>query len=760
MVFVESIAEDHDTPGTRFLALLSQFHQEHYSEEELNLLRKAFEFANVSHHGQKRFSGEPYVFHVISVAEILVSLKMDIESIIAALLHDVVEDTEVSIEDVETTFGQEIAELVNSVTKMKSVTIFTPTEKDIESTKSKTANKSELRAENLRKLILAMAKDVRVVMIKLADRLHNMRTLYHLPRDRQLAIAQETFDIYAPLANRLGIWQLKWELEDLSFRYIEAEQYKLVASHLDQRKVDRDKDIKHVLQVIRDELEKNNIDGEVTGRSKHIYSIWKKMQRKNLGFHQLYDLSAVRIKVNTIRDCYHVLGIIHTLWKHIAMEFDDYIATPKGNNYQSIHTAVIGPKEKTLEVQIRTYEMHQHAEYGVAAHWRYKEGGEQSQQYEQKIAWLRQVLDWKEEEQNAGDFIDRFKSEVFQDRVYILTPAHELIDLPKGATALDFAFYVHTEIGASCVGCKVNGRIVPLTYELSNGEQVEVLTKKNRVPSRDWLNPNLGYLKTPRARSKVKDWFKRQNHDQNIHDGREILERDLHRLAVTNISLEKIMHQFHLQNLSELYVNIGRGDITSSQIARVIELMGLKSTHDGLVAKNNVNPPVQQSIDFSHKNDKNPDKDLNGEINIEGIDNVMSQVAHCCSPVPGDDIIGYITKSRGVSIHRVDCINVTNLTKEQSQRLINVQWNVRHQKGYNVNIEVLAMDRQGLLRDVTIVLANADINLLGVTSATNIDDLSARLRITIEITGIEQLSSALNKLAQIPNVIETYRIHD
>ncbi|MFK5894535.1 MAG: GTP diphosphokinase [Pseudomonadota bacterium] len=764
MVFVESISEDHVTPGTRFLALLSQLQSAHYTDEDVSKLREAFEFTQLAHHGQTRASGEPYVFHVISVAEILISLKLDIESIIAALLHDVVEDTDITHAQLEEKFGEEIAGLVNGVTKMRQVSHLTSTDKESHSSESENSteigNSNSLKAENLRKLLLAMAKDVRVVMIKLADRLHNMRTLSYLPKIKQQLIARETSEIYAPLANRLGIWQLKWELEDLSFRYLDGKQYKQIASHLKQRKVDRDDYITDVISLLELQLKNVGIKGDVSGRSKHIYSIWKKMHRKKLGFHQLYDLSAVRILVHNIKDCYHVLGIVHTLWKHIAMEFDDYIATPKKNNYQSIHTAVIGPEDKTLEIQIRTYDMHKHAEYGVAAHWRYKEGGKQSENYEQKIAWLRQLLDWKDEEQNAGDFIDRFKSEVFQDRVYVLTPAGELVDLPLGATPLDFAFYVHTEIGARCRGAKVNGKMVSLTYELKNGEQIQILTRKNASPSRDWLNPHLGYLKTPRARSKVKSWFKHQDHDYNVIIGREILEKELHRLAVASFSYDKLVEKFSLQSSEDLFVNIGRGEITSSQIAHAIQFFTEKNKSESL--KKGLVEPVQQMMDLSlepHK-DSSKLKTNSSDISIEGIDNLLTQIAHCCSPVPGDDIIGFITKTRGITIHRSDCQNLNNMTDEQNQRIINVEWNIQCKSGYTVTIEVTAMDRQGLLRDITILLANININLLSVSTLSDKDDLSARLKLTIEITGIEQLSQALNKIVQIPNVIEAYRIND
>lgn len=481
MVYVEAIADIHDTPLERFNALTEKIKNGH-EHVDLDALYKAFKFADNAHQGQTRASGEPYVFHVISVAEILLSLNLDTPSLMAALLHDVVEDTDVTLAQLEKKFGHEVATLVDSVTKMKAFANLKP---NLEGA----IKKEGLKAENLRKLLLAMAEDVRVVMIKLADRLHNMRTLDSLSPRKQKIIASETSEIYAPLANRLGIWQLKWELEDLAFRFLDDENYKKIAKYLAERKVDRDKYIDEVVNIIQTNLAENHIEGEVTGRSKHIYSIWKKMHRKNLGFHQLYDLRAVRIHVDQLKDCYHALGVVHTIWRHIPYEFDDYIATPKENNYQSIHTAVIGPQGKTLEIQIRTYDMHKHAEYGVAAHWRYKEGGKQSGHYEQKIAWLRQLLEWKDEEKDAGDFIDRFKSEVFQDRVYVMTPEGEIIDMPQGATPLDFAFYVHTEVGACCRGSKVNGKMVPLTYELKSGEQVRILTTKNGSPSRDWLNP-------------------------------------------------------------------------------------------------------------------------------------------------------------------------------------------------------------------------------------------------------------------------------
>ncbi len=739
MVYVEAISETHDTPVERFNALTEKI-RESYSHVYIDALKEAFEFANEAHHGQVRASGEPYVFHTISVAEILLSLNLDTPSLMAALLHDVVEDTSVTLEDLEQRFGEEVASLVDSVTKMKAFSNFKPNA-------SERSKKEGLIAENLRKLLLAMAKDVRVVMIKLADRLHNMRTLDSLPDYKQKKIASETAEIYAPLANRLGIWQLKWELEDLSFRYLDEVNYQKIAKFLSERKVDRDKYIDNVVAIIKKNLQENQIEAEVTGRSKHIYSIWKKMKRKNLGFHQLYDLRAVRIHVKNLKDCYHALGVVHSIWQHIPYEFDDYIATPKENNYQSIHTAVVGPDGKTLEIQIRTFDMHQHAEYGVAAHWRYKEGGEGSSHYDQKIAWLRQLLEWKDEEKDAGDFIDRFKSEVFQDRVYVMTPEGEIIDMPQGATPLDFAFYVHTEVGARCRGAKANGRMVPLTYELKSGEQVEILTTRNGSPSRDWLNPQLGYLKTSRAKAKVRTWFKQQNREQNLIAGREILEKEFHRLGIANLSHEKMAEHFHLQSANNLFVEIGRGEITPGQIATAVQVLG--GHHEKQMQPDE--EPAQQTIELLPQG--------TGDITIYGIDNVLTQIAQCCKPVPGDEIVGFITKMRGITIHRSDCHNVQHAMEESSERIIDVEWNSEVNQCYSIMIEVIAMDRQGLLRDITTILANLEINVLGVNTSSNKSDYSARMRLTLEIAGIAQLSRALNRIGQLPNVVEAYRIN-
>ncbi len=735
MVYVESQlpSSTHDRENAKSIWLASI--AEGRKPEELLLIRAALDIAGHAHIEQTRASGEPYLTHAMAVADIVAAMRLDHESIAAAILHDVVEDTDVTLEQITEQCGPSVAHLVDGVTKMSSIG---------EYSFSADGGKEQIKAESLRKLLLAMAEDVRVVLIKLADRLHNMRTLKFLSEDKQRRIARETMDIYAPLANRLGIWQIKWELEDLSFRYLDPATYKQVAKFLDERRVDRQEYINRVIAILDKELKKAGVKADIKGRPKHIFSIWKKMKSKGLSFHDLYDVRAVRVLVDSVADCYHVLGTVHGLWPHIPKEFDDYIATPKENNYQSIHTAVIGPRGKTLEVQIRTYDMEKHAELGVAAHWRYKEGGKQNKAFEQKIAWLRQLLDWKEEEANAGDFIDRFKSEVFQDRVYVLTPSGEVFDLPQGATPLDFAYYIHTEVGNRCRGAKVNGRIVPLTYELKSGEQVEVLTTKQGGPSRDWLNPHLGYLKTSRARSKARSWFKQQDQQQNLADGKHLLDRELHRLGVHRLSQDKLSEQFHLQSVEEMLVAIGRGDINPSQIAGAVHRL----TAPEVKAEPESNKPVRKR--------KNRVKE--GDIQISGVGNLLTNMARCCKPAPGDPIIGFITQGRGVSIHRRDCKNVLNLPDTKRVRLIEVEWGgIGETSTYPVDVEIEAIDRQGLLIDIYSILGNEKINILATNTLSDKKSHSARIDLTLEIADIDQLSRVLSRINQLPNIVEVRR---
>ena len=541
--------------------------------DEQKVLEKAAARASTAHRDQQRASGEPYYSHVIAVAEILRGLNLDYETLAAAMLHDVVEDSSLTLEDVRTEFGPVIARLVDGVTRMERIGEFRQVDQE--------DYRGYAQAESLRKLLLAMADDVRVVLIKLADRLHNMRTLQHLDAEHQQRIAQETLDIYAPLANRMGIWQIKWELEDLSLRYLEPDAWQQLVVQLDETREDRELYINKVIDMLSGELQKAGIQAEVSGRPKHINSIWRKMQRKQIDFEQVFDMRAVRILVKEEKDCYAALGVVHGLWRHIPKEFDDYIANPKKNLYRSLHTAVVGPDGHNLEIQIRTEEMHQHAELGVAAHWRYKEGGGADAGYEEKIAWLRQVLEWKDEEDTAVDFVDRFKSEAFHDRVYVLTPQGRIIDLPQGATPLDFAYAVHTEVGHRCRGAKINGRIVQLTYPLQNGEQVEVLTARQGGPSRDWMNAHLGYLKTSRARSRVRSWFKHQDYEHNVAAGRTILDRELHRPVINDLPIEKLAARFKQKQVDSFLEAVGHGDITAGHLANAAnELVPRQSALD------------------------------------------------------------------------------------------------------------------------------------------------------------------------------------
>ena len=686
-----------------------------------------------AHQGQQRASGEPYVRHSFAVAEILSDLDLDPETIAAALLHDVVEDTSVSLEQIRSRFGDNIARLVDGVTKM--ALIQESPEQGAE-TRRERAN-----AESLRKMLLAMVEDVRVVLVKLADRLHNMRTLDHLDEDKRRRIARETLDIFAPLANRLGIWQLKWELEDLALRHLEPESYKRIARLLDERRVDRERFIDNVVSTLQRELARAGIAAEVIGRPKHIYSIWKKMQRKGIDFHEVFDVRAVRIFVDNLAACYGALGIVHTLWRHIPREFDDYIATPKENQYQSLHTAVVGPEGKTLEVQIRTHEMHAHAELGVAAHWRYKEGAKKDAGFEQKIAWLRQILEWRDEEASAGDFVNRFKAEVFEDRVYVLTPKGNVIDLPAGATPLDFAYHIHTDVGHRCRGAKVNGTMVPLTYELKTGEQVEILTTRTGGPSRDWLNPHLGYLKSSRARAKARSWFKQQNLEKNVAAGRHTLDRELHRLGVGEVNLERLGKRLRFDTLDEFLAAIGRGEVTFAQIAA--------EAQDEIA-------PRRPGGETPLGKPRRRSTALPGDVKIEGVGNLLTNIARCCKPVPNDDITGYITRGHGVTIHRSDCPNVLRLRTDARERLIEVSWGAQVDSAYPVDLQIVAYDRQGLLRDVTGVLSNEKLNVLAMNTVTDKTHM-AHLTLTLEISDLRQLSRVLDKIGQLANVVEARR---
>lgn len=705
-----------------------------YPERELEVIQRACDWAQRAHDGQQRYSGEPFFQHALAVANILLSLHLDHEAISAALLHDVIEDTPVTFQEIETNFGLRIAKLVDGVTKMEVIQNFPGI--------GEGGKKEYAHTEALRKMLLAMADDIRVVLIKLADRTHNMRTLGSLPAEKQSRIAEETLHIYAPLANRLGIWQIKWELEDLSLRVLFPDAYKQIAGMVNERRVDREKYIARFINILSGALVNVGIQAEISGRPKHIYSIWLKMQRKNTDYHNIYDIRAVRILVDQVRDCYAALGVVHGLWQYIAGEFDDYIATPKENNYQSIHTAVIGPDGKTVEVQIRTHDMHQHSELGVAAHWRYKEGSGKDAGLDRKVALLRQLLEWKEDISNAGEAGEDLQSDLFQDRVYVFSPKGDIVDLPIGATPLDFAYHIHTELGNRCRGAKVNGSMVPLTYTLQTGQQVEVLTIKKGMPSRDWLNPHLGYLKTSRARHKVQHWFKQQNMEANINAGRTIFERDMQRLGYTGINYEEVARRLNFTKVDEMLAAIGRGDIKTSRVIHILQVLQP-------ISDNKPEIPLQPS-------QRSLQKQAGGDIQILGVGNLMTSLGRCCRPVHGDEIVGFITRGRGVTIHRRDCNNVLRYQNDNPQRLIEVEWG-GSTLTYPVDIHILAYDRHGLLRDITSLLANDKINVIAVQTLSDKSEHVADMTLTLEISDIDELNKILQKLSQLPNVIEVKR---
>jgi GTP pyrophosphokinase len=702
---------------------------------EIDFIRHAYRFGERAHHGQTRATGEPYFHHALAVAGILAELRLDHETIAAAILHDVIEDSDTTLDDLKREFGERVAALVDGVTKMdviqeyKGITALT--------------RREHAQAESLRKMLLAMAEDVGVVLIKLADRLHNMRTLGVFAEEKQRRIARETMDIFAPLANRLGIWQLKWELEDLAFRYLEPVAYKQIAALLAEKRIDREEYIARFMESLRGELRLAGIDADINGRPKHIYGIWRKMRRKGKDFGQISDVRAVRVLVKSVRDCYAALGVVHTLWQHIPGEFDDYIATPKENNYRSIHTAIVGPEGKTVEVQIRTHEMHQQSELGVAAHWRYKEGARADESFDKKIAWLRTLLEWKDEVAEATDFVDQFKSEVFSERVYVFTPKGKIIDLPAGATPLDFAYHVHTDIGHRCRGAKVNGHIVPLTYAIKTGERVEVLTVKEGGPSRDWLNPHLGYLHTSRARAKVQHWFRQQNYDVSVTDGRALLEREFHRLGIVDLNYERLTQKFNYTKVDDFLAALGRGDIKPSQIVTAVQDMA-----DLRLKEHKPLPPPRPTA---------PANTGGGAgMTIQGVGNLLTRMGRCCNPVPGDSIIGFITHGRGITIHRRDCANALRHHAEDEERIIEVSWGAPVGT-FPVDIEILAYERAGLLRDITALLANERINVIAVNTLTDKTQHLARMTFTAEVPDLNALARVLALLDQIPNVTEVRR---
>ncbi len=702
------------------------------SVQDRALLMQAYEFAQEAHRGQKRASGEDYFVHCVEVARILRDLGLEVAVIAAGLLHDVVEDTGVTSEELQELFGEEIATLVASVTKMDWL--------PLQSNHEEGQRSREREAEFLRKTLLAMSDDVRVILVKLADRLHNMRTLGHLRPDRQYQMARETMDIFAPLASRLGIWQMKWELEDLAFRYLEPGFYKTIAGLITERKADREYYVDRLVERLNTLLSEQGISAEVSGRSKHIYSIWRKMERKELPFDQIFDMRAIRVIVPDIATCYQALGIIHQTWRPIAGEFDDYIAAPKENFYQSLHTAVILEDGKTLEIQIRTPDMHAQAEYGVAAHWRYKEnlGSKRDETFELRIRRLRELMTEVEQVEDANEFLDTMQSDVFQDRVYTFTPRGDIIDLPAGATPIDFAYHVHTDIGNRCRGAKANGRLVPLDYTLQVGDRVEILTAKRGGPSRDWLNPNLGYVKTKRAIAKIRQWFRRQDRDKMIALGRDVLDRELKRLGLENMPHGQVAKLFGLDKADDFLAQIGFADIHPQHIAtKILEMERRESQGEDLIATT-VSPEYRT---------------LPRGVRVQGTGGLLTQVARCCNPVHGDEIVGYITRGRGVTVHRQDCPNVLNLRDQE--RLIAVDWSDGVKEHYPVPVIINAYDREGLMRDIGAAVAEEHINMRDVSIRTH--NHIATFSVVMEVESAAQLSRVLSKIERLPNVMEVRR---
>jgi guanosine-3',5'-bis(diphosphate) 3'-pyrophosphohydrolase len=703
--------------------------REYLPPEKIAIVEDAYNFASKAHQGQVRKSGEPYIEHPLQVALILVELQLDASSLAAALLHDVPENCDIPISEIQANFGSEVAKLVDGTTKLGKLSKQAPGD----------VVTSELQVENLRKMLVAMAEDLRVVFIKLADRLHNMRTLYALSPEKQRSIAQETLEIYAPLAHRLGIWELKWQLEDLSFRYLEPGKYHHIANLIAARRTRRESFIARVIQILKAEFDKVGIRADILGRPKHIYSIYQKMEKYSaLGKHfdDIHDLLALRVLVGTVPDCYSAVGIIHSLWRPLSDEFDDLIASPKSNGYQSLHTAVMCLGTTPLEVQIRTYDMHHVAEYGMAAHWRYKEGEKKDIRFEERIGWLRQLIEWHRELSGAEEFLESVKTDIFIDQVFVYTPKGEIKDLPKGSTPLDFAYRVHTELGHRCIGAKVNGRLVSLNYQLSNGDVVEIMSAKGaKGPSLDWLNPHLGHTKTSHAREKIRQWFKKQERAENIERGRELLEKEARRLGIRPSGREELAKLFKYDNLDDFLVAIGYGGITTHQIA-----LKLAAEQEPPKVGPGVTPPQPPA----------------STVQVLGVGDMLTHLAQCCHPVPGDRIIGYVTRSRGVTIHRQDCYNV--IREDEKERLIAVEWG-QTDSVYPVRIQVEAWDRVGLVRDITTVVADEKVNIAAV-NFINHDDYTTSTFLTLETRGLAQLSRLLAIIEGVRGVISVTRARD
>ncbi|ACA87622.1 GTP diphosphokinase [Shewanella woodyi] len=673
--------------------------------------------------------------------EILAPLNMDIETLQASVLFVVFEAGIISQEDLEERFGAELSRLVMSVETMNAIGAL-KVDND--------SRTSDVKIDNIRRMLLAMVEDVRAVVIKLAERICLLREVKNSDEETRVLLAREIADIYAPLANRLGIGQLKWELEDISFRYLHPETYKEIAKQLDGKRLDRETFIDDFVAQLQARLDKDQIRAKVYGRPKHIYSIWKKMKGKDLKFDELFDVRAVRIVTDRLQDCYGALGVVHTLWHHIPREFDDYVANPKPNGYQSIHTIVVGPEGKTVEIQIRTEQMHEDAELGVAAHWKYKEGagGGKQSGYEEKINWLRKILQWQEDVAESGNLVEEVRSQVFEDRVYVFTPSGEVVDLPSGSSVLDFAYYIHSHVGHKCIGAKVDGRIVPFTYQVETGERVEIITSKHPNPKRDWLNPNLGYIRTSRARSKIQHWFKQQDRDKNIVAGKEMLESELARAGLKLKDAQSAVERFNLVSMDDLLASIGGGDVRLNQVVNHVQSqMRINQVDDETAVE-----------DLVKKSGIKAKKEGKGQVEVNGVGNLMSHIARCCQPVPGDEIFGFITKGRGISVHRADCEQVKELMRVHPERTVDVVWGEHYSGGYKIRLRVIANDRSGLLRDLTSVLAAEKSHVMAMSSSSDVKTQTAAIELELELYNLDGLSRVISKITQVEGVSEARRL--
>ena len=729
--------EDQDPQLNALLAKVGRYHP----VDDPGLIERAYTFAHRAHEGQMRKSGKPYFTHPYRVADILADLMMDAPTIAAGLLHDCVEDCEdIDLALIEKEFGAEVAQLVDGVTKLSRLDL---------------SSREEQQAESLRKMFLAMAKDIRVVLIKLADRLHNMRTLKFQKPERQVAIARETLDVYSPLAHRLGMSKIKWELEDLALRYIDPDGYYDLVQKIGMKREAREQNIQGVIDVLKEKLAEQKIDADIDGRPKHFYSIYRKMRQQNKSFDQIFDLIAVRIIVDTIPDCYAALGVVHTLWTQVPFRFKDYISMPKPNMYQSLHTTVVGMGGLSFEVQIRTRDMHRTAEFGIAAHWRYKEG-KQGDQLDSKLYWLRQILDWQNETRDPGEFMDALKVDLFSDEVFVFTPRGDVIALSRGATPLDFAYRIHTEIGHKCVGAKINGRIVPLETELSSGDFVEIMTSSaSHGPSRDWLK----IVKTSEAKSKIRAWFKHAFKDENLQKGRDTLEKECKRMGYQwpqlskSEYLEPVYRRYTLSSLDDLYVTVGFGGLSAVQVLnRLIEIYK---------KANKLDVPPEPKVTTPEQAGKVRDAALRKQssshgIMVEGDPGMLVRFARCCTPLPGDEIIGYITRGRGVSVHRADCVNRKEFDA-QPERLINVSWEDGSSGAYNADIQIVAYDRMGLLADISAMFAKMEMSIVALTARVDKNG-NTIINVTLGCKNTQQLEKIIKQLLKRADIIEVFRV--